>query len=116
MAKLLTADPQGSRAGRDAGMDIVFGNTPEAWKDQVRRGADRLPSGWVGTTQHLRVMLSRFGVPPPPHHHNAWGPMTNELVRLGLLTKLRGAESHSILRQCHRSHVTVYVRTRIRLR
>lgn len=71
------------RDERDEAMDRVLSNSGK-WSVNALIRVNRLPRGWIGTGEDIRLELTHAGL-PPPHHHNAWGGMINACVRQGVL-------------------------------
>lgn len=83
----------GGRLDRDAGLASIARNNEE-W----RRGAflviHKLPRGWIGLTEDIRVLIEPlYG---RPNHDNAYGELIREAVERGLLVWT------GRLRQCRR--------------
>jgi hypothetical protein len=75
------------QAREDALYLVMFGETMFAAR--VRAVVKRLPPGWIGITEDIRIEYTNRGY-PPPHHHNCWGGATMRLVRDGILIPTGG--------------------------
>ena len=90
------APPLGEQL-RDAAMDQVADNAGVAWMQDAVAAARGL-SGEV-TGEDVRLRCQAAGI--EPHHHNAWGALTNELLRRGILeptdrfVKMKDPRSHA---------------------
>lgn len=97
---MIQADLFAARTARDAGIDLVEANN-EPW---MERALKLLPQtvarGGELTSEELRILLGVAGL-EPPLHHNAWGALTMNAVRRGLLEdtgrvmQMRGPKSHA---------------------
>jgi hypothetical protein len=96
-------DPTGGRAGRDAGIDQVM-QGEQHWSIRVKALVLRLPHGWKGIGEDIRVMAAQRGY-PMPHHWNAWGGFIAQCIKDGSLVKtgglrhMRVAKSHARISQ-----------------
>ncbi len=72
-----------SEAARDQAIATVARNAGTAFMEQAKAVIlDRL-SGTECLAEEMRRVREEAGV--VPHHHNAWGSLTNQLVRAGVL-------------------------------
>ena len=72
-----------SEAARDHAIAAVGANAGTAFMEQAKTVIlDRL-SGTECLAEEMRRVCEEAGV--VPHHHNAWGSLTNQLVRAGVL-------------------------------
>ena len=99
MTETLNRDPQGSRDARDKGIDQVM-TGEERFATRVTGIVKRLPFGWEGIGEDIRLLYAEAGY-PPPHHPNCWGGVINSCVRAGML-KLTGDWRHMAIRRSHR--------------
>lgn len=72
-----------SESARDHGIATVARNAGTEFMEQAKAVIlDRL-SGTECLAEEMRRVCEEAGV--VPHHHNAWGSLTNQLVRAGVL-------------------------------
>lgn len=89
-----------SRAARDAAFTKVTKKAGSAWVEKATTAIRRLPPGWSGTGEDVRICIARAGV-EPPHHPNAWGALINSARRRGFLkatgryTQMKAVRSHA---------------------
>jgi len=101
-------DLPGGRAARDEGMERVLRHQ---WMlDMIEAVRKRIPVGWKGTGEDLRVKLTDEGWLRPPHHHNAWGAAVNMLIRVGLIVRLDVPDQQMKQKRSHARRTGVYVR------
>lgn len=84
---------------RDGGIELTLEAEHEAWKAAALLYIESLPSGWVGTSEEIKVPVEdRIG---KPHHWNVWGGIIMTARRQGILiptghhTKGRLPASHA---------------------
>lgn len=77
-------DPDEGRSRKDDGMDRVWRNNAE-WMTLAILCLHQLPKGWHGLPEQWRWAITKaIGAPTDPH---AWGSLTNEIIRRGLVRK-----------------------------
>lgn len=81
-------------------------SSEDRWKVSARMAIRNLPAGWVGTSQDIRLQLSRSGI-ERPHHHNCWGALINACVNDGLLV-WTGRMDTAKIKKSHARAVKVY--------
>jgi hypothetical protein len=88
-----------ARAARDEGLAIVEDHN-EPWMDRALREVAALPPYAELTSEDIRFRLVGRGL-EEPGHHNAWGALTMNAVRRGLLLDtgqmraMSGPKSHA---------------------
>ena len=95
-----------ARVARDIGISDVL-ETNAAWRDDAWAGVRRLPLGWTGTGEDIRLLLEAEGI--VPDHHNAWGGLINGCVREGML-EWTGALAQMATQRSHARATKVYRR------
>lgn len=93
----LPYEPPG-RAARNAGIKRVENNSYD-WMPLAMAIVEQLPSGWIGTGEDIKLLVTaKIG---PPHHFNVVGSIIMQAVRRGYLRKTglwlqaKGTASHS---------------------
>lgn len=72
-----------SEAARDHGIATVARNAGTAFMEQAKAVILERLSGTECLAEEMRRVCEEAGV--MPHHHNAWGSLTNQLVKAGIL-------------------------------
>lgn len=72
-----------SEAARDQGIAMVARNAGTAFMEQAKAVILERLSGTECLAEEMRRVCEEAGI--QPHHHNAWGSLTNQLVRAGVL-------------------------------
>lgn len=99
-----------AKAARDAGMDTVEENAG-LWMDAAFSVIHKLPSGWTGIFEDIRLLIrDAIG---NPHHHNAYGALSNKVIRAHLLEPT-GSYRHMRTERSHARRTPVYRRTVVR--
>lgn len=99
MGKTEQPDLFGAKAARDAGFASVAKNAG-GWRPAAIAAIAALPQGYEGTGEDIRLDLLKAGL-AEPHHHNAWGEVTKEAIKRGLihrtgeLRNMRTKRSHA---------------------
>lgn len=96
----------GGRLDRDMGIDKVLNRNPD-WE---QRGMDfiiKLPRGWTGTGQKIRILATP--VIGEPTHPNAWGALISRAKRLGILVPT-GKQEQAKIRASHGRKNDIYRR------
>ena len=93
-----------SEAARDQAIATVARNAGVEFMEQAKAVIlDRL-SGTECLAEEMRRVCEEAGV--MPHHHNAWGSLTNQLVRAGILQDTgRFAKSTSLRSHARRQPI-----------
>lgn len=96
-----------ARKARDQALTKVAKNSGD-WFGKAMQAVTDMPTGWRGIGEDLRLEIeARIG---KPHHHNAWGSVTNQAVRRGLLIKT-GTLSQMKTAKSHARASMIYVRS-----
>ena len=105
MARLaeMQRNPVASRGRRDEGMDRVL-QGEERFVDQIFYLITRLPVGWIGIGEDIRILANELGV-PEPHHPNCWGAAINIAVKAGLLQRTNRTRQMTLARSHARSSI-----------
>lgn len=93
-------------AARNEAMQRILDNAKEEWKAAVMQRIIKLPEGWTGTGEDIRLLC------PPAHHPNAWGAMIGHAVRKKLI-KHTGQYCRSKALSSHAAEIRIYKRTNI---
>jgi hypothetical protein len=72
-----------SEAARDRALAQVSGNAGTDFKEAAQAVIVERLSGTECLAEEMRRVCEEAGV--VPHHHNAWGGLTNQLVKAGIL-------------------------------
>lgn len=86
-------------AARDKAIAQVLGNAGSDWQAEAIRIIRQQLAGQEVLAEAFRTTCEKEGV--RPHHHNAWGGLTNALVRAGVIVdtgrveKSRDPRSHA---------------------
>lgn len=72
-----------SEAARDHGIATVARNAGTEFMEQAKAVILERLSGTECLAEEMRRVCEEAGV--VPHHHNAWGSLTNQLVKAGIL-------------------------------
>lgn len=87
---------------RDEALTRVADNAGPDWVNAVMAYVAKLPLGWQGTGEALRLEITKAGC-PPPHNHNAWGSVIRiakqrKLIKYtGLMAQMETKKSHARL-------------------
>jgi hypothetical protein len=68
---------------RDEGINSVISNAGETWIAQATELIRSRLAGQEVLAESFRVLCEEENI--LPHHHNAWGGLTNSLVKQGVL-------------------------------
>lgn len=98
-ARDLFNDIQTGEAARDEAIERVDEHNKH-WRESVLALIERLPHGWTGIGEDIRLLAleEKLG---KPHHHNAWGGVIMGAVKRKLLVdtgerrKMRVTASHA---------------------
>ena len=83
LGPLFDFSARASEAARDHGIALVGRNAGTAFMEAAKTViVDRL-AGQEVLAEEMRRVCEEAGI--HPHHHNAWGSLTNQLVRAGIL-------------------------------
>lgn len=83
LGPLFDYSPSASEAARDHGIALVGRNAGTAFREAAQAVIlDRL-SGREVLAEEMRRVCEEAGI--VPHHHNAWGSLTSQLVKAGIL-------------------------------
>lgn len=93
-----------SEAARDHGIALVAQHAGVAFREAAQAVIlDRL-SGCEVLAEEMRRVCEEAGI--KPHHHNAWGSLTNQLVKAGVLIDTgRLAKSTSVRSHARRQPI-----------
>lgn len=80
---LFDFSPSASEAARDHAIATVARNAGTEFMEQAKAVILERLSGTECLAEEMRRVCEEAGV--VPHHHNAWGSLTNQLVRAGVL-------------------------------
>ena len=95
----LERDLDAGRAGRDEGMERAL-EDEEDWAQAVMELIIKLPFGWHGIAEDIRIMAHDAGI-PRPHSHKCWGGLTSRAIKggwlrpTGALKPMRLPDSHA---------------------
>lgn len=93
-----------SEAARNQGIATVARNAGVEFMEQAKAVILERLSGTECLAEEMRRVCEEAGV--MPHHHNAWGSLTNQLVRAGVLIDTgRIAKSKRITSHARRNTV-----------
>lgn len=93
-----------SEAARNHGIALVARNAGSAFMEQAKAVILERLSGTECLAEEMRRVCEEAGV--VPHHHNAWGSLTNQLVKAGILIDTgRIAKSKRITSHARRNTV-----------
>ena len=87
------------RSSRDAALAQVLEHAGESWRDDAARLIRERLAGQEVLAEEFRALCVAEGI--KPHHCNAWGGLTNALVRAGVIedtgrvAKSRDPRSHA---------------------
>lgn len=83
LGPLFDYSARASEAARDCGIAVVGRNAGVAFMEAAKALIlDRL-AGQEVLAEEMRRLCEEAGI--HPHHHNAWGSLTNQLVKAGIL-------------------------------
>lgn len=83
LGPLFDFSARASEAARDHGIAMVGRNAGAAFMEAAKALIlDRL-AGQEVLAEEMRRLCEEAGI--HPHHHNAWGSLTNQLVKAGIL-------------------------------
>lgn len=68
---------------RDKGIETVVSNAGNAWMDRATALIRSRLAGQEILAETFRQLCEEEGI--KPHHHNAWGGLTNRLIKQGIL-------------------------------
>ena len=81
-----TEDMFGARQERDKGMARVTAGGGD-WQERCVVAISRLPSGFRGTGEAIKIYLINNRMLEKPYHYNCWGPAIDKARKVGLLRK-----------------------------
>lgn len=90
---------------RDQALCLVGENAGRAFMDAAKALIIETFSGQEVLAEQFRRVCEEHGI--RPHHHNAWGSLTNELVRAGILIDT-GRTRKSTWQKNHAHRYTVW--------
>lgn len=97
-----------ARAARDVAIGLVSDHS-EPWMERALRMLPRvIPLGIPFTSEQIRLQLTEAGL-EPPHHHNAWGALTMNAVRRGMLADT-GQQGQMHTPKSHARRTPIWVR------
>ena len=93
-----------SQAARDSAIATVGTNAGTVFMDQAKALIVERLAGVECLAEDMRRLCEEEGI--TPHHHNAWGSLTNQLVRAGILVDTgRLAKSKKVSSHARRNPV-----------
>jgi hypothetical protein len=96
-----------AKQARDAAVKKVSDNSGD-WISHGLALLGRLPRGYVGIGEEIRLRLTEMGL-AAPHHHNAWGALILHGVKRGIL-RGTGRIGHMKMEKSHARKSEIYER------
>jgi hypothetical protein len=95
-----------ARKDRDEALKQVSDNAGGDWLSEAQKAVAAMTGEFTG--EDIRVHCQGLGI--HPHHHNAWGALTNLLLRRGVITKT-GRLRSMYTKRSHARSTPTYTRT-----
>jgi hypothetical protein len=104
LGPLFDYSARASEAARDHGIALVGRNAGTAFMEAAKTVITERLAGQEVLAEEMRRACEEAGI--HPHHHNAWGSLTNQLVKAGILQDTgRTAKSARITSHARRNTV-----------
>lgn len=104
LGPLFDYSAEASQAARDSAIATVGSNAGVTFMEQAKALIVKKLAGAECLAEDMRRLCEEEGI--RPHHHNAWGSLTNQLVKAGILIETgRLAKSKKISSHARRNPV-----------
>lgn len=94
-----------ARHDRDEALKKVSDNAGGDWLAKAQIAVSKMTGEFTG--EDIRVHCESLGI--RPHHHNAWGALTNLLLRRGVIAKT-GRRRSMYTKRSHARSTPIYTR------